>query len=308
MRYKDVGVDLDKHWEVHREVARHLQGASGLYTRWIDLNGMRATLHVDGVGTKAVLALELDRPEVAGRDCVTVNVNDIVCDGFRPAAVVDYVAVEPRHLDKVPRVVDGVASKAGEVGAALLGGETAVLPGVVAGIDVVCTVLGLRVAETRPPRPGDVLIGLPSTGPHANGYSLLRRLFKPEEEVCGGRAGDVLLAEVADYSPVLAAMREGVVAGAVHITGGGFKKLKKALGIHGAELSFDVPCFFKEAVRRGVEPSEAYRVFNMGIGMVVYTNRENLDAALTALKPLTPKVIGEVKREGPLIVNGVEIK
>ncbi len=308
MRYRDVGVDLDKHWAVHREVARHLAGAHGLYARWLKIGGVDVTLHVDGVGTKAVLALEQDRLEVAGRDCVTVNVNDIVCDGFKPEAVVDYVAVEPQHLDKVPRVVAGVASKASEVGAALLGGETAVLPGVVAGIDVVCTVMGTRVANTRPPQPGDVLIGLPSTGPHANGYSLLRRLFKPDEEVCGGRAADLLLAEVADYTAVLEAMKKGAVAGAVHITGGAYRKLKKALGGRGAELKFDVPCLFKEVVKRGVDPAEAYRVFNMGIGMVLYTDKNNVDHALALLEPLNPKIIGQVKETGPVIVNEIEIQ
>jgi len=307
MRYKDVGVDLDKHWAVHREVARHLAGAQGLYTRWLRIGGVDFTLHVDGVGTKALLALEQDRLETAGRDCVTVNVNDIVCDGFKPEAVVDYVAVEPQHLDKAPRVVAGVASKAAEVGAALLGGETAVLPGVVMGIDVVCTIMGIRVANTRPPQPGDVLIGLASTGPHANGYSLLRRLFKPDEEVCGSRAADLLLAEVADYSSVLEALKKGVIAGAVHITGGAYKKLKKALGDRGAELNFDVPCLFEEVVKRGVEPAEAYRVFNMGVGIVAYTDPVNLEEALSLLEPYGPKAVGQVKESGPVSVNGVEI-
>ncbi|ACB40818.1 phosphoribosylformylglycinamidine cyclo-ligase [Pyrobaculum neutrophilum] len=307
MRYRDAGVDLDKHWAVHRAVSQYLGGARGLYTSSVELGGAELTLHVDGVGTKALLALELDRLEVAGRDCVAVNVNDIVCDGFKPVAVVDYVAVEPQHLEKVPRVVAGVASKAGEVGAQLLGGETAVLPGVIHGIDVVCTVLGVKAAYTRPPAPGDILIGLPSTGPHANGYSLLRRLFKPGEEVCGRPAAELLLAEVADYSAVLNAVREGAAAGAVHITGGGYRKLKKALGGLGAEVAFDVPCLFREVVKRGVEPREAYQVFNMGVGMVVYTPRDRLAEALRALEPLNPKPIGEVKQGGGLRVNGVEI-
>ena len=308
MKYRDVGVDIDKHWAVHRKVARRLGGARGLYAGWVEVGGVETALHVDGVGTKAILALELDRLETAGRDCVTVNVNDVVCDGFRTVAVVDYVAVEPAHLEKVPRLVEGVASKAEEVGAVLLGGETAVLPGVVSGIDVVCTVLAIRVAKTRPPQPGDVLIGLPSTGPHANGYSLLRRLFKPGEEICGARAADLLLAEVADYSRVLEAMKNDAVAGAVHITGGAYKKLEKALGDRGAELNFEVPCIFKEVVKRGVDAAEAYRVFNMGIGMVVYTDKNNVEHALAFLEPFNPKIIGQVKETGPLVVNGIEIR
>jgi phosphoribosylformylglycinamidine cyclo-ligase len=115
------------------------------------VGGVETALHVDGVGTKAILALELVRLETAGRDCVTVNVNDVVCDGFRPIAVVDYVAVELAHLEKVPRLVEGMASKAEEVGAVLLGGETAAPPGVASGIDVVCIALTIRAVKTCPP-------------------------------------------------------------------------------------------------------------------------------------------------------------
>jgi phosphoribosylformylglycinamidine cyclo-ligase len=307
MRYKDAGVDIDRHWAVHREIAGFLSGERGLYTRWVSLSGAEVTLHVDGVGTKAILALEADRLEAIGRDCITVNVNDLVCDGFKPVAAVDYIAVEPQHLEKVPRLVSGAASKAGELGIALLGGETAILPGVITGIDVVCAVLGVRAARTRPPRPGDALIGLPSTGPHANGYSLLRRLFRRDESICGSSAAELLLAEVADYSAVLGAIKSGAVAGAVHITGGGFRKLKKALGDLGAEISFEVPCLFREVVRRGVEPEEAYRVFNMGVGMVVYTERDRVQEALRELESLRPAVIGTVMREGPLVVNGIAV-
>ncbi len=109
---------------------------------------METALHVDSVGTKAILALELVRLETAGLDCVTVNVKDVVCDGFRPIAVVDCVAVEPAHLEKVPMLMEGVASKAEEVGAVLLGGETAAPPGVASGIDVVCIALTIRAVKT----------------------------------------------------------------------------------------------------------------------------------------------------------------
>jgi len=109
---------------------------------------VETALHVDSVGTKAILALELVRLETVGLDCVTVNVKDVVCDGFRPIAVVDCVAVEPAHLEKVPRSMEGVASKAEEVGAVLLGGETAAPPGVASGIDVVCIALTIRAVKT----------------------------------------------------------------------------------------------------------------------------------------------------------------
>jgi phosphoribosylformylglycinamidine cyclo-ligase len=103
-------------------------------------------------------------------------------------------------------------------------------------------------------------------------------------------------------------MKNGAVAGAVHITGGAYKKLKKALGDRGAELNFEVPCIFKEVVKRGVDAAEAYRVFNMGIGMVVYTDKNNVEHALALLEPFNPKIIGQVKETGPLVVNGIEIR
>jgi len=134
------------------------------------------------------------------------------------------------------------------------------------------------------------------------------RLFKPNEEVCGGRAADLLLAEVANYSSVLEAMKNGAVAGAYHITSGAYKKLKKAHDNKGGELNFEVHCIFKEVVKRGVDAAEAYRVFNMGIGMVIYTDNSNVEHALALLELLNPEIIGQVKETGPLVVNGIEIR
>jgi phosphoribosylaminoimidazole (AIR) synthetase len=261
-------------------------------------------------------------------------IRDILTVGAVPVALLVNLHFgppdDPHARWIMDNVVRGIADYGNRLGVPVVGGETwfdedftytpivlatcvgvvekdAVLPGVVFGVDVVCTVLATRVVKTRPPQPGDVLIGLPSTGPHANGYSLLRRLFKPGEEVCGARVADLLLAEVADYSRVLEAMKNGAVAGAVHITGGAYKKLKKALGDRGAELNFEVPCIFKEVIKRGVDAAEAYRVFNMGMGMVVYADKNNVEHALALLEPLNPKIIGQVKDTGPLVVNGIEI-
>ena len=116
------------------------------------------------------------------------------------------------------------------------------------------------------------------------------------------------MAEVANYSSVLEAMKNGAVAGAHHITGNAYKKLKKAHYNKGGELNFKAPCIFKEVVKRGVHAAEAYRIFNMGIGMVIYTDKNNVEHALAPLELLNPEIIGQVKETAPLVVNGMEIQ
>ncbi|MEM4437933.1 MAG: phosphoribosylformylglycinamidine cyclo-ligase [Pyrobaculum sp.] len=306
MRYRDAGVDLERHRSVHRAAEEILGGSAGAYVRYIELGGSEIALHVDGVGTKTLWLLEGGRLKTAGWDCVFVNVNDVVCDGFRTVAVVDYVAVSPGLEDRVVEVFRGVAEAASRIKAAVLGGETAIMPDVVNGIDVVCTVLAVREARPRPVRPGDYIVGVASTGPHANGFSLIRKLFKPGDEVCGASAAEVFLKPVADYSKVLEAMREGLAKAAAHITGGGFTKIKRVLNNHGAEINIkNLPCWAEAILKRGVPPEEAFRVFNMGVGMALFT-----DAPLDLIKRLedfghTGEVIGVVKESGGVVVNNI---
>lgn len=304
MRYKEAGVDLDKQREIHKAAGTILGGLKGAYVNWIGGNLRDLALHVDGVGTKTIWLQEADKMEVAGWDCVMVNVNDVVCDGFKPLAVVDYIALRPGLEDLAVDVLRGVEEAARRVGAVVLGGETAILPDLINGVDVVCTVAASRYAETAAVKPGDFIVGLESTGPHANGYSLLRRLFKLDETLCGDRVSELFLRPVADYSPVLELMKSGIIKSAAHITGGSFRKIRRVLGNLGAELAFKLPCWAREVAKR-VAPEEAYGVFNMGIGMVLFT--EDKEGALRELERLglPAKLIGVVKSDGPVVVNGV---
>lgn len=308
VRYRDAGVDLEAQQRVHRAAGAVLGGRAGTYLRWLSLGGVEVGLHVDGVGTKASWLLEAGRLEVAGWDCAMVNSNDVVCDGFRTAALVDYIAVAPGLEDRAAEVLRGLARAAGRLGAAVLGGETAIMPGVVSSIDVVCAAMAVREVALPGPRPGDAVVGLESTGPHANGYSLLRRLFCLGEKICGSTAEEVLLRPVADYSPVLELMRRGLVKAAAHITGGSFTKLRRALGALGARLELGQrPCWAEEVLKRGVPPDEAYRVFNMGIGMALVTDApDDLIREAEALG-LAARRIGVVKPEGPVVVDGIAI-
>ncbi len=308
MRYRDAGVDLEKQRQIHREAEKALGGAVGSYVRWINLSNVEVTLHVDGVGTKTLWLLEAGKLETAGWDCVFVNVNDVVCDGFKTLAVVDYIALSPGVEEVGSEVLRGVAKAVEKVGAVLLGGETALMPDVVNGVDVVCTILAVREVSPKPPAVGDHIVGLASTGPHANGFSLLRRLFKLDESLCGASVSEVLLNPVADYTAVLTLMREGLAKAAAHITGGSFAKLKRVLGPLGAEIELvEKPCWVFEIMKRGVPPGEVYRVFNMGVGMALFT-----DAPLDLIKRaedlgLRAFHIGEVKPGGVVRVDGLVI-
>lgn len=308
MRYRDAGVDIGRQRAVHEAALRALGGLEGGYVRYLQLDGGDYALHVDGVGTKALWLLQAGRLETAGWDCLYVNINDVVCDGFKPVAAVDYIAVSPGLEEKAEEVIRGLAEASRRAGVVVLGGETAIMPDVVSGIDVVCTVLARREARPMAVKPGDYIVGLESTGPHANGYSLLRRLFRLEERICGSTASDVLLAPVADYSPVVELIRGGLVKAAAHITGGSFSKLRRVLGGLGAEMELgEIPCWAAEAIKRGVPRDEAYRVFNMGIGMALIT--ESPDELIRAAESygLAARVVGRVKPEGPLLVDGVQV-
>jgi len=214
--------------------------------------------------------------------------------------------VAPGLEDAVPPVFEGLRKAAQRANVAVLGGETAIMPDVVNGIDVVCTVLAKRAAAPKRPAPGDYLVALESTGPHANGFSLLRRLFKPGERLCGSTAEDILLAPVADYGDVVEMLREGTAKAAAHITGGAFAKLKRVLGSLGAELELGkLPCWAEEVVKRGVPREEAYRVFNMGVGMILITDVPHDALRRAEDLGLGARVVGRVKGEGPVVVDGV---
>ncbi|ABP51737.1 MAG: phosphoribosylformylglycinamidine cyclo-ligase [Pyrobaculum arsenaticum] len=308
MRYKDAGVDLDKQKTIHAVARRLLSGGEGAYVRWIEIGSHDLALHVDGVGTKTVWLLQAGKIEVAGWDCLAVNINDVVCDGFKAVAVVDYIAVSPGLEDAAARVLKGLERASAEADVVILGGETAIMPDVVNGIDVVCTVLAVREAIPRPPSIGDYVVGVESSGPHANGYSLLRRLFRLDEEICGVPVAESLLQPVVMYHKILPLFQEGLIKAAAHITGGGFTKLKRALGNLGAELELgQLPCWARAVLKKGVPKDEAYRVFNMGIGIALVTDKPaDLVRRLEDLG-YSARVIGRVKPEGSIAVDGVRV-
>jgi phosphoribosylformylglycinamidine cyclo-ligase len=280
--YSKAGVDIQLQRKMQQQFLERLkQKAKGLggYASSFSLCG-ELTLHVDGVGTKTLLLRKYSRNWVAGWDCLMVNANDVACEGFKVEAFVDYLATERGDPQVAEEIAEGLSKAAEELGATLAGGETAIMPDVVRGYDISCTVLGVRAASPSKPEPGDKVIAVASTGPHANGYTLIRKLIDaglldPEPML------DFLLAPVANYhNPLLIAMMDKKAKWGAHVTGGAFYKVHSRLpeGL-GIKLDcWEVPEGFKKIVEvAGMGPEEAYKTFNMGIGLIVIGSEEAVE-------------------------------
>jgi phosphoribosylamine--glycine ligase/phosphoribosylformylglycinamidine cyclo-ligase len=306
--YASAGVDIhagNRAVELMRQAVRSTYGPQvvagiGAFGGVFDagaLQGMRAPVLVastDGIGTKVRVAAQARRYPSLGHDIVNHCVNDILVQGARPLFFLDYVASSRLAPEVMAEIVGGMAAACREAQCALLGGETAEMPGVYApgAFDVAGTIVGIAERAELLPRPGicagDLLVGLRSTGPHTNGYTLIRKVFEsvPLDTVfpeLGIPLADSLLAPHRSYLPVLQGALDRVKALA-HLTGGGFiENIPRVLpGGTGALIrpgSWPVPPLFPLIQQRGnISPDEMYRVFNMGIGMVAIVAREQVEA------------------------------
>lgn len=256
----------------------------------------------DGVGTKVKLAAQHGRWQSIGQDIVNHCLNDILVQGAQPLFFLDYIAADKLVPENVAAVVVGMADACRAAGCALLGGETAEMPGVYTpgSCDVAGTIVGLVDRQNLLPRtqamqPGDLLVGLPSSGPHTNGYSLIRRIVStqdPQQPLQDGEVLiDALLAPHRSYLPAVHALKEaGIITnGLAHVTGGGLvdnlpRILPSGLRARIDRNSWDVPLLFRRLlIWSGMQRSEAYRVFNMGIGMVVVIAADQASRAQRAL-------------------------
>lgn len=308
--YAAAGVDVDLGNRVKRgiqklvrgthgpEVLGRIGGFGGLFSA--DFKGMKNPVlvsSVDGVGTKLKIAFATGRHDTIGQDLVNHCINDIAVVGARPLFFLDYLAAARLEPDVFAQILKGFA-KACKAGAcALIGGETAQMPGMYnAGeYDVAGTIVGVversKILDGSSVRKGDVLIGLPSNGLHTNGYSLARKVLferlklKPDSTIDGvrGTLGEELLKVHRNYQPLMASLPAGSFKAAAHITGGGLiDNLPRVLPENcDAEIdtaAWDVPAIF-EVIRRGgkVPRAEMYQVFNMGIGMVLIVAKQNAD-------------------------------
>ena len=327
--YAAAGVDIEAGYKgvqlMKQHVARtmipgvvsDLGGFGGLFAP--DLAGMKEPVLVsgtDGVGTKLRVAQLLDQHDTIGIDCVAMCVNDIVCCGAKPLFFLDYIAIGKNEPEKVASIVSGVAEGCVQAGCALIGGETAEHPGVMApdDYDLAGFSVGIvdkeKVLDQKTMRPGDTVIALASSGLHSNGFSLVRKVLDIEHadlnapvDELGRSLGEELLTPTKIYvKPVLAAIRAAKVRGVSHITGGGFYEnvprcVPDGLCAKIEKAALDTPPIFRMLQRLGNIPErDMFNTFNMGTGMVVIAAREDADKALETLKAQgqAAKIIGEI--------------
>ncbi|MEM1954416.1 MAG: phosphoribosylformylglycinamidine cyclo-ligase [Nitrososphaerota archaeon] len=301
----------------------------GTYASIVRIGDVRLAVHADGVGTKALLASLPEDYRCIGIDAVAMNVNDLVSAGARPIAFLDYIAMARGDPDVVKWVLEGICTACRESGVVFAGGETAVLPGVFSSertFDVVGFALGLveEPVLRNAVREGDVLVGLESSGLHANGFSLVRKVLLGEGKYglddlipsLGRRLREELLRPTRLYvRPVLELLRRGPrPTGIAHVTGGGFLKLRRLVGRRRLRVNLDSlpepPRIFKLIQEEGgIDWSEMCRTFNMGIGMAISFRESDVDEAVRKLRRLgySSPVIGRIERGEGVVVNGVRI-
>ena len=287
------------------EVLSGLGGFGGLFKP--ELSGMNEPVLVsgtDGVGTKQRIAQILEKHDTVGIDCVAMCVNDIICCGAKPLFFLDYIAIGKNEAEKVATLVKGVAEGCLQAGCALIGGETAEHPGVMKAddYDLAGFAVGMvdkeKILDNNAMEEGDIVIALPSSGIHSNGYSLVRKVFDIEnadlderpEELEGKTLGETLLIPTKIYvKPVLKAIEAANVKGISHITGGGFYEnvprcIPDGLCARIEKDKIKTPGIFKLVQKRGNIPErDMFNTFNMGIGMIVVVSKDSCETALKVL-------------------------
>lgn len=337
--YENAGVNLEAGYEVVSRIKKHVastarpgsMGGIGSFGGMFDLAslGIREPVLVsgtDGVGTKLKIAFAMDKHNTVGIDAVAMCVNDVLAQGAEPLFFLDYVAVGHNEPAKVEAIVAGVAEGCRQAGCALVGGETAEMPGMYEGgeYDIAGYTTGVveksKLIDGSKVKVGDVLVGIASSGVHSNGFSLVRKIvadaglnFKDEiPELGGKRLGDVLLTPTKIYvKPVLEVIRNCDVHGVAHITGGGFDEniprvLREGQGIVVNEGSWEILPIF-ECLEKwgGIPHREMFNIFNMGIGMVIVLDSSEASKAISILESSGHKasVIGEVTEGGSVTIK-----
>ena len=335
MDYKNAGVDIEAGYKSVELMKQYVQGTmrpevlggiggfSGAFSAAALKNMEEPTLlsGTDGVGTKLKLAFLMDKHDTVGIDCVAMCVNDVACAGGEPLFFLDYIACGKNVPEKIANIVKGVAEGCRQAGAALIGGETAEMPGfypedeydlagfAVGAVDKKDLITGDELRE------GDVLIGMASSGVHSNGFSLVRKVFEQEMtkegmntyyDELGTTLGEALLTPTKIYVKALKSLREaGVrVKACSHITGGGFyenvpRMLKEGVRAVIKKDSYPVPPIFHLLAKKGqIEEKMMYNTYNMGLGMILAVKPEDVERAMEAIKAAgeAPYVVGSIEK------------
>ena len=335
--YKEAGVDITAGYKAVELMKRHVArtrtgregaigGFGGLFEP--DMTGISQPVLVsgtDGVGTKLKIAFIMDKHNTVGIDCVAMCVNDIICCGAKPLIFLDYIACGKNVPEKIASIVEGVAEGCVQAGCSLVGGETAEMPGFypedeydLAGFSV-GIVDKSAIIDNMSMKPGDIMIALPSSGVHSNGFSLVRKVFdveksdirKPVDSLGGLSLGEALLTPTKIYvKPVLALCESVKVKGISHITGGGFyenipRSIPDGLGARIERSAIRILPIFDLIQSTGSIPErDMFNTFNMGVGMAVTVSSDDADRALDILRAFGEDayIIGEISGK-----DGVEI-
>ena len=332
MDYKKAGVDIEAGYKSVELMKKHVKetmrpeviGGLGGFSGAFSLEAVKKMEKpvllsgTDGCGTKVKLAFLMDKHDTIGIDCVAMCVNDIVCAGAEPLFFLDYIACGKNYPEKIATIVAGVAEGCKQSGAALIGGETAEHPGLMPEEEYDLAGFAVGVADEKDLitgeniQPGDILIGMASSGVHSNGFSLVRKVFEMTKESLdtyydelGKTLGEALIAPTRIYVKALQNVKAAGVRmkGCSHITGGGFyenipRMLPDGVCAVVRKDSYEVPAIFKLLQEKGnIEEKMMYNTYNMGIGMVVAVDPADADKTMEAMKAAgdTPYVIGSVE-------------
>ncbi|MBR6755168.1 MAG: phosphoribosylformylglycinamidine cyclo-ligase [Clostridia bacterium] len=339
--YAAAGVDITAGYKAVELMKKHIArtrnegclddvgGFGGCFG--LNIAGMEEPVLVsgtDGVGTKLKLAILMDKHDTIGIDCVAMCVNDVVCVGAKPLFFLDYIACGKNYPEKIAELVAGVAEGCVQSGAALIGGETAEHPGMMPAeeYDLAGFTVGVvdkkKIIDNKRMAEGDVVIALPSTGIHSNGFSLCRKVFdidnnnpelyKPNEALGGATIAETLLVPTKIYvKPVLALLEQVDVKGISHITGGGFyenipRSIPDGLGAKVDKASVRIlPIFDLIAKTGNISERDMFNTFNMGVGMSIVVPATDVEKAISVLKDngIDAYVIGEiVKSENKITI------
>lgn len=334
MDYKNAGVDIEAGYRSVELMKKHIQetmraevmGGIGGFSGAFSLDAVKGMEHpvllsgTDGVGTKLKLAFLMDKHDTVGIDCVAMCVNDVACAGGEPIFFLDYIACGKNIPEKIAAIVSGVAEGCRQSGAALIGGETAEMPGFYPIHEYDLAGFAVGVADKKDLidgsdlKEGDVLIGMASSGVHSNGFSLVRKVFEDEltaeglktyYDELGTTLGEALITPTKIYVKAMKAIKDaGVrVKACSHITGGGFyenipRMLKEGTRAVVKKGSYEVPAIFGLLAKKGaIEEEMMYSTYNMGLGMIIAVDPEDEGRTLEAVRTAgeTPYVIGFIE-------------
>ena len=331
MDYKKAGVDIEAGYKsvelmkqhiaktMRKEVLTGIGGFSGAFSleNFKDMESPTLVSGTDGVGTKLKIAFELDKHDTVGIDCVAMCVNDIACAGGEPLFFLDYIACGKNIPEKIATIVSGVAEGCKQSGAALIGGETAEMPGFypVEEYDLAGFAVGIvdkkDIITGKELQAGDILLGIASSGIHSNGFSLVRQVFNIKEEALNTyyeslskTLGETLLTPTKIYVKALRKVKEnGIrIKSCSHITGGGFyenipRMLRDGVKARIKKDSYPIPPIFQMlAVDGNIEEKMMYNTYNMGLGMVLAVDKNDVEHAIEQIKTAGEQayVVGEI--------------